>query len=205
MDDNVTLTLTKKVVAPRTAIAEAEAGDGATLGSGIDASTVGLGLLVLALIYLLVPMGGKKKNKSGPRGPRGLNASGGKKAIAKVEDDDEDSWAFKLADQNKRVAVFYGSQTGTSQEYALKWAKEARSKFGLSSLVLDPEQCEFNVLNRVPKDKAVVFVMASYGEGEPTDNAEVSWYQRTRLCEFRLFELTRPGHDAVPLRRRRRV
>jgi hypothetical protein len=26
----------------------------------------------------------------------------------------------------------------------------------------------------VPKDKAVVFVMASYGEGEPTDNAEVS-------------------------------
>lgn len=141
--------------------------------SGVNANTVALGLFVLAIIYFLLPGGKKKKT------PSGLNAGAGKKggvagAKAGAEEDDEDSWTYKLKEQDKRVAVFYGSQTGSAQEYALKWAKEARSKFGLSSLVLDPETVEFNVLNRVPRDKAVVFVVASYGEGEPTDNAEVS-------------------------------
>jgi NADPH-ferrihemoprotein reductase len=170
MGDNASL----KIKEQQTAVPEAA--EVATT-SGINANTVVLGLFVLAVIYFLMP-GGKKKKV-----PTGLNAGPGKKAgvvagpgakAAAEEEDDEESWTYKLKAQDKRVAVFYGSQTGTAQEYALKWAKEARSKFGLSSLVLDPETVEFNVLNRVPKDKAVVFVMASYGEGEPTDNAEVS-------------------------------
>lgn len=68
--------------------------------------------------------------------------------------------------------MFYGSQTGTAEEYALRLAKEAKSRFGLSSLVCDPEEYEFNNLDQVPEDKAVFFVVATYGEGEPTDNAQ---------------------------------
>lgn len=51
-------------------------------------------------------------------------------------------------------------------------AKEAKSRFGISPLVCDPEDTELATLDRVPKDKAVIFVMATYGDGEPTENAE---------------------------------
>ena len=67
--------------------------------------------------------------------------------------------------------MFYGSQTGTAEEYALRLAKEAKSRFGISSLVCDPEEYDFNILDKVPSDSVIFFVMATYGEGEPTDNA----------------------------------
>ncbi len=67
--------------------------------------------------------------------------------------------------------ILYGSQTGTAEEYAIRLAKEAKSKFGLASLVCDPEEYDFENLDQIPEDCAVFFVMATYGEGEPTDNA----------------------------------
>lgn len=68
--------------------------------------------------------------------------------------------------------MFFGSQTGTAEEYAIRLAKEAKSRFGISSLVCDPEEYEFANLDTVPSDKVVFFVVATYGEGEPTDNAQ---------------------------------
>lgn len=73
--------------------------------------------------------------------------------------------------QKKRLAIFYGSQTGTAEEYGTRIAKEAKSRFGVSSLVCDIEEYDFDKLDQVPEDCAVAFVMATYGEGEPTDNA----------------------------------
>ena len=73
--------------------------------------------------------------------------------------------------QKKRIVIFYGSQTGTAEEYAIRLAKEAKQKFGLASLVCDPEEYDFENLDQIPEDSCVFFVMATYGEGEPTDNA----------------------------------
>ena len=42
--------------------------------------------------------------------------------------------------QNKKVVVFYGSQTGTGEGFAGRLAKDAR-RFGLPSMVYDPEDC----------------------------------------------------------------
>ncbi|KAK7435881.1 hypothetical protein VKT23_019412 [Stygiomarasmius scandens] len=42
--------------------------------------------------------------------------------------------------------IFYGSQTG--EEYAIRLAKETKSKFDLTSLVCDPEEYDFE---RSPK------------------------------------------------------
>lgn len=67
--------------------------------------------------------------------------------------------------------IFYGSQTGTAEEYATKLAKEAKARFGTSSLVCDPEEYDFDKLDQMPEDCVAFFVMATYGEGEPTDNA----------------------------------
>jgi len=69
------------------------------------------------------------------------------------------------------LVIFYGSQTGTAEEYAIRIAKEAKSRYGLASLVCDPEEYDFENLDEVPEDCAAIFVMATYGEGEPTDNA----------------------------------
>ncbi|KAG1776177.1 hypothetical protein EV702DRAFT_971934 [Suillus placidus] len=77
----------------------------------------------------------------------------------------------KMKQGKKRLIIFYGSQTGTAEEYAIRIAKEAKTKFGLTSLVCDPEEYDFENLDQVPEDSCVIFVMATYGEGEPTDNA----------------------------------
>jgi len=77
----------------------------------------------------------------------------------------------KMKDGKKRLVIFYGSQTGTAEEYAIRIAKEAKSKFGLASLVCDPEEYDFENLDQLPENCAVFFVVATYGEGEPTDNA----------------------------------
>ncbi|KAG7445777.1 cytochrome P450 oxidoreductase [Guyanagaster necrorhizus] len=80
-------------------------------------------------------------------------------------------FAAKMKAGNKRLVIFYGSQTGTAEEYAIRLAKEAKAKFGLTSLVCDPEEYDFETLDSLPEGAAAIFVMASYGEGEPTDNA----------------------------------
>lgn len=69
------------------------------------------------------------------------------------------------------MVIFYGSQTGTAEEYAIRLAKEAKTKFGLASLVCDPDEYDFENLDQIPEGSAAIFVMATYGEGEPTDNA----------------------------------
>ncbi|KAG8936305.1 NADPH-cytochrome P450 reductase [Tulasnella sp. 418] len=84
---------------------------------------------------------------------------------------DPRDFVAKMKAGKKRLVIFYGSQTGTAEEYAIRLAKEAKSRFGLTSLVCDPEEYDFENLDQIPEDCAVIFVMATYGEGEPTDNA----------------------------------
>lgn len=77
----------------------------------------------------------------------------------------------KMDIQKKKVVVLYGSQTGTAEDYATRIAKEAKSKFGMSSLVADPDDYDFDCLEKLRPDQLAIFVLATYGEGEPTDNA----------------------------------
>jgi sulfite reductase alpha subunit-like flavoprotein len=73
--------------------------------------------------------------------------------------------------QGKRCVVFYGSQSGTSESYAVKIAREARARYGLGSLVCDLENYDLEHLDTLPIDSFAIFIMSVYGEGEPTDNA----------------------------------
>ncbi|KAI9568389.1 hypothetical protein HD554DRAFT_2205066 [Boletus coccyginus] len=102
----------------------------------------------------------------------------------------------KLKEGKKRIVIFYGSQTGTAEEYAIRLAKEAKSKFGLSSLVCDPEEYDFENLDQIPEDCCVFFVMATYGEGEPTDNA----VQLMQSLTDESFEFTNGEHKLEGLK-----
>jgi NADPH-ferrihemoprotein reductase len=82
----------------------------------------------------------------------------------------------KMEQTGKNCVVYYGSQTGTAEDYASRLAKEGASRFGLKTMVADLEDYDFDNLDTFPDDKVAFFVLATYGEGEPTDNA-VEFYE----------------------------
>jgi len=81
----------------------------------------------------------------------------------------------KMEESNKNCVVFYGSQTGTAEDYASRLAKEGSARFGLKTMTADLEEYDYENLDQFPEDKIIFFVMATYGEGEPTDNAVEFW------------------------------
>ncbi|KAG5930973.1 hypothetical protein E4U53_002019 [Claviceps sorghi] len=82
----------------------------------------------------------------------------------------------KMDESGKNCVIFYGSQTGTAEDYASRLAKEGKSRFGLETMVADLEEYDYDNLDTMPSDKVAMFILATYGEGEPTDNA-VEFYE----------------------------
>lgn len=72
---------------------------------------------------------------------------------------------------NKNAVVFFGSQTGTAEDYAHKLAKELHSKFGLKVLAADLADYDYENVQDLDPDYLYFFLIATYGEGEPTDSA----------------------------------
>ncbi|KAJ3053426.1 NADPH-cytochrome P450 reductase [Rhizoclosmatium hyalinum] len=74
-----------------------------------------------------------------------------------------------------KLLLFYGSQTGTAEDLATRTANEVYANFGVESAVCDLEDFDFSDLLTFSAEtdaKVVIgFFLATYGEGEPTDNA----------------------------------
>ncbi|XP_053624999.1 NADPH--cytochrome P450 reductase [Plodia interpunctella] len=84
----------------------------------------------------------------------------------------ENSFIKKLQSSGRSLVVFYGSQTGTAEEFAGRLAKEG-ARYKMKGMVADPEECDMEELTKLPDipNSLAVFCMATYGEGDPTDNA----------------------------------
>jgi NADPH-ferrihemoprotein reductase len=87
-----------------------------------------------------------------------------------------------LETANKMI-LFFGSQTGTAEDLASRVAKDVTASFGVQTLVCDLEEYDMTELSQFPdKDSLggskwlVGFFLATYGEGEPTDNA-IEFYE----------------------------
>ncbi|EGK96433.1 AGAP000500-PB [Anopheles gambiae str. PEST] len=96
----------------------------------------------------------------------------------------ENSFIKKLQSSGRRLVVFYGSQTGTAEEFAGRLAKEG-IRYQMKGMVADPEECnmeELLMLKDIDKSLAV-FCLATYGEGDPTDNCMefYDWIQNNDL------------------------
>lgn len=85
--------------------------------------------------------------------------------------EDERDILVRLKQNKKNCVVFYGSQTGTAEDYAHKLAKELHSKFGLNVLTADLADYDYDNLQDLDPKCLLFFMVATYGEGEPTDNA----------------------------------
>nr|CAG8653095.1 3544_t:CDS:2 [Entrophospora candida] len=81
----------------------------------------------------------------------------------------------KMKDTDKNAIFFYGSQTGTAEDYASRLAKEGQQRFGLKIMVIDVEDCDMTLLDQFPEDCIAFFLFATYGEGEPPDDAIEFW------------------------------
>ncbi|KAF8635970.1 hypothetical protein AX15_000134 [Amanita polypyramis BW_CC] len=129
--------------------------------SSSDVFVLAVGVILAAVYLFRDQIFSPSTSTTAPTAPKAVgNGSGNPR-----------DFVAKMKEGKKRLVIFYGSQTGTAEEYAIRLAKEAKSKFGLASLVCDPEEYDFESLDQLPEDCAVFFVMATYGEGEPTDNA----------------------------------
>ncbi|XP_058794081.1 NADPH--cytochrome P450 reductase [Phymastichus coffea] len=84
----------------------------------------------------------------------------------------ENSFIKKLQQSGRSLIVFYGSQTGTAEEFAGRLAKEG-IRYKLKGMVADPEECDMKELINLKniQNSLAVFCLATYGEGDPTDNA----------------------------------
>lgn len=92
----------------------------------------------------------------------------------------ETSFIEKMKKTSKNIIVFYGSQTGTGEEFANRLSKDAQ-RYGMKGMSADPEEYEMGELGRLSeiKNSLAIFCMATYGEGDPTDNAQdfYDWLQ----------------------------
>lgn len=114
----------------------------------------------------------------------------------------ENSFIEKMKKTNRNVLVFYGSQTGTAEEFATRLVKDAQ-RYGIKGMVADPEEYDMSELPRLTEvqNSLAVFCMATYGEGEPTDNAQgfYDWMQVTDVTlqgvYFAVFGLGNKTYD----------
>jgi NADPH-ferrihemoprotein reductase len=75
---------------------------------------------------------------------------------------------------NGPMLILWGSQTGTAESFGKILRDEARQR-GFDARSIDLE--EYNAAQLAEEDEApVIFLMATHGEGEPTDNA-VAFYK----------------------------
>ena len=79
-----------------------------------------------------------------------------------------------------QIRILYGTQTGTAERFSKLLGKEINKKYPSEGTHVDIVDIEnYSGPDRLPTEKGrlVIFCMATYGDGEPTDNANefYSW------------------------------
>lgn len=83
------------------------------------------------------------------------------------------SFLGRMKSEDRQILILYGSQTGTAEELAGRLAKDL-IKYGKKALLLDPEEIEVEDLPKITEieNALLIICVATYGEGDPTDNAQ---------------------------------
>lgn len=81
--------------------------------------------------------------------------------------------------------MFWGSQSGTAEGFAARLGRELLQRFHFDALVADISDFDPETIAEIPKSKVAVFIMATYGDGDPSDNATElwDWLQRQQPSE----------------------
>ena len=83
--------------------------------------------------------------------------------------------AERLEEFGKQIVVFWGSQSGTAESFANRLARDLSLRFGLEAMTADLSDYDPETIALIPDTKLAIFIMATYGEGDPCDNAVSFW------------------------------
>jgi NADPH-ferrihemoprotein reductase len=73
--------------------------------------------------------------------------------------------------QDLDLVVFWGSQSGRAERLAASFARDCTGRFGLRVAAADLDDYDPQHLTELSSTKLVVFIVSTFGEGDPTDNA----------------------------------
>lgn len=74
----------------------------------------------------------------------------------------ENSFIKKLKASGRSLVVFYGSQTGTGEEFAGRLAKEG-IRYKMKGMVADPEECDMVLIYLLrQKHKLLILIFVSF-------------------------------------------
>lgn len=82
---------------------------------------------------------------------------------------------FSTTSQGRDIVVFWGSQSGTAEGFANRLARECYHRFGRAALSADLSDYDPDTIGLIPESKLAVFVLSTFGEGDPSDNATTFW------------------------------
>ncbi|KAL6239205.1 hypothetical protein BDW75DRAFT_251218 [Aspergillus navahoensis] len=85
------------------------------------------------------------------------------------------SIARRLEETNSPIVVFWGSQSGTAESFAHRLAREITLRFGQNTLTADLSDYDPASIAEIPSSKLAIFILSTYGEGDPADNTVEFW------------------------------
>lgn len=71
--------------------------------------------------------------------------------------------------------MFWGSQSGTAEGFANRLSRELFQRFRLTSISADLSDFDAETITQLPQSKLAIFIVSTYGEGDPSDNASQFW------------------------------
>jgi NADPH-ferrihemoprotein reductase len=97
--------------------------------------------------------------------------------------------AERMEELGKQAVVFWGSQSGTGESFANRLVRELGQRFHLNAMAADLSDFDPETIALIPTSKVVVFILSTYGEGDPSDNAAQFWEWANKLKETPLQQL----------------
>lgn len=83
----------------------------------------------------------------------------------------------------QRCGRLWGSQFGTAEGFANRLARELHQRLGLDALSADLSDFDSKTITLLPRSKIAIFILSTYGERDPSDNAGPFWDWLTKLTD----------------------
>ncbi|KAJ5632528.1 hypothetical protein N7490_008867 [Penicillium lividum] len=97
--------------------------------------------------------------------------------------------AQKMEETGKNVVVFWGSQSGTAEGFANRLAREISIRWGQECMSADLSDYDPVTVSEIPNTKLAIFIVSTYGEGDPADNTAEFWSWITKASDVSLANL----------------